>query len=64
MKTQKEQIKILQRQVKERDAEISRLLHRVTFVEMTNNQTEAENCLLRGQHFIRWWLMRLITKSK
>jgi len=62
MKTQKEQIKILQYQVLQKDAEISRLLHRVTFVEMTNNQTEAENCLLRGDHFVRWWLMRLFKR--
>lgn len=64
MKTQKEQIKILQNQVRLRDAEISRLMHRVTFVEMTNNQTEAENCLLRGKHFIRWAIIRLFTKTK
>ncbi len=61
-KVLKEKIIELQNLIHKRDAEISRLMHRVTYVKMINNQTEAENCLLRGEHFVRWWLMRLVKK--
>jgi hypothetical protein len=61
-KVLKEKIGRLETIIASRDVEISQLLNRVTFVEMTNNQTQAENDLLNGKHFIRAMLIRLMKR--
>ena len=59
----KERIIELQNLVRNRDAEISRLMHRVTFVELENNKTQSESEFIKSKHFIRNFIMLKFTKD-
>ena len=56
----KEVVKIIE----EKDAEIGRLLRRITYVEMVNNKTQAEADQVRSKHWLRILIIKLFTKTK
>jgi hypothetical protein len=47
-----------------KDAEIGRLMRRISYVEAVNNDTQKEADLIKSKYWLRTWLFRLVTRIK